>query len=91
MDLNNPKVVNDTAGHSAGDELLLSFAGLLNEVVGNDGRAYRQGGDEFAVLYRQDAQEFARRLEEKLRFIICPALSRSVMQSDTADSVTGIL
>lgn len=66
-DLNNLKVVNDTVGHSAGDELLLSFAGLLNEVVGNDGRAYRQGGDEFAVLYRQDAQEFVRRLEQKCK------------------------
>lgn len=74
-DLNNLKVVNDTIGHSAGDELLMSFAGLLNDVVGNDGRAYRQGGDEFAVLYRRDAQEFVRQLEEKCN--ICN-LSRSV-------------
>lgn len=66
-DLNNLKVVNDTIGHSAGDELLMSFAGLLNDAVGNDGRAYRQGGDEFAVLYRRDAQEFVRELEEKCK------------------------
>lgn len=74
-DLNNLKVVNDTIGHSAGDELLMSFAGLLNEVVGNEGRVYRQGGDEFAVLYRQDAQEFVQRLEQKCK--VCN-LSRMV-------------
>lgn len=66
-DLNNLKVVNDTIGHSAGDELLQGFAGLLEQVVGNNGRAYRQGGDEFAVLYRQDAQEFLRELAGKCK------------------------
>lgn len=66
-DLNNLKIVNDNIGHSAGDELLMSFAGLLNDVVGNDGRAYRQGGDEFAVLYRRDAQEFVQELEQKCK------------------------
>lgn len=74
-DLNNLKVVNDSIGHSAGDELLMSFAGLLNDAVGNDGRAYRQGGDEFAVLYRRDAQEFVRELEQKCKIY---NLSRSV-------------
>lgn len=71
-DLNNLKVVNDTIGHSAGDELLQSFAALLESVVGNEGRAYRQGGDEFAVLYRQDAGELVRKLAEK-----CRSLNRS--------------
>ncbi|MCM1045038.1 MAG: GGDEF domain-containing protein [Candidatus Gastranaerophilales bacterium] len=66
-DLNNLKVVNDTMGHSAGDELLQSFASLLENTVGNEGRAYRQGGDEFAVLYKRDAQEFVRKLEQKCK------------------------
>lgn len=66
-DLNNLKVVNDTIGHSAGDELLQGFARLLEQVAGNDGRAYRQGGDEFVILYRQDAQAFVQKLAEKCR------------------------
>lgn len=66
-DLNNLKVVNDTIGHSAGDELLQSFARLLDNTVGNEGSAYRQGGDEFAVLYKRDAQEFMRKLEQKCK------------------------
>mgnify|MGYP002510309506 CR=1 FL=1 len=66
-DLNDLKLVNDTIGHSAGDKLLQGFAGLLVDAVGKDGRAYRQGGDEFAVLYRKDAEQFYRRLERRCR------------------------
>lgn len=66
-DLNGLKLVNDTIGHSAGDRLLQGFAHLLTEAVGEDGRAYRQGGDEFAVLYGKDPQILLRNLEEYCR------------------------
>ena len=66
-DLNGLKRVNDTMGHSAGDKLLQDFACLLAEAVGDDGRAYRQGGDEFAVLYDKEAQTLIRELEKKCR------------------------
>lgn len=64
-DLNDLKIVNDTIGHSAGDELLQSFARLLTDAVGDAGRVYRQGGDEFAVLYSGDAGQLLSRLEEQ--------------------------
>lgn len=66
-DLNGLKLVNDTIGHSAGDKLLQGFARLLADAVGEDGRAYRQGGDEFAVLYDKDPQAFIRELERRCR------------------------
>ncbi len=66
-DLNDLKLTNDTIGHSAGDRLLQGFACLLADAVGEDGRAYRQGGDEFAVLYGKDAGEFMKKLEERCR------------------------
>lgn len=71
-DLNDLKLVNDTIGHSAGDQLLQGFARLLSDAVGDDGKAYRQGGDEFAVLYKKDsqsfdAQSFIQDLEERRR------------------------
>lgn len=66
-DLNNLKLVNDTLGHSAGDKLLQGFARLLADAVGEEGRAYRQGGDEFAVLYDRDAQAFMQELEKRCR------------------------
>ena len=64
-DLNNLKIVNDNIGHSAGDKLLQGFARLLADTVGENGRVYRQGGDEFAILYKgEDAAQLIRELEE---------------------------
>lgn len=64
-DLNGLKFVNDTIGHSAGDKMLQGFAHLLVDAVGEDGRAYRQGGDEFAVLYNKDPLDFMYNLEKR--------------------------
>lgn len=64
-DLNDLKIVNDTVGHSAGDKLLQSFARLLSDTVGDDGKVYRQGGDEFAVLYHGDVSQFLLELERQ--------------------------
>jgi diguanylate cyclase (GGDEF)-like protein len=50
FDLNGFKHYNDTFGHPAGDELLKRLGGALRDSVGEDGTAYRIGGDEFCVL-----------------------------------------
>lgn len=58
FDLNNLKTVNDTRGHSAGDQLILSFARLLRRVIPEKHFVGRYGGDEFmAVIYHTDRQE----------------------------------
>ena len=52
FDLNNLKTVNDTMGHSAGDQLILNFAKLLCSVIPEKDFVGRYGGDEFiAVIY----------------------------------------
>lgn len=66
-DLNDLKIVNDTAGHSVGDKLLQGFAGMLAGAAGENGKAYRQGGDEFAVLYEKEAEMFVRELAQHCR------------------------
>jgi diguanylate cyclase (GGDEF)-like protein len=50
FDLNGFKGYNDTCGHPAGDELLAELGGRLRAVIGDDGFAYRVGGDEFCVV-----------------------------------------
>jgi diguanylate cyclase (GGDEF)-like protein len=58
FDLNGFKHYNDTFGHPAGDELLVRFGAALRNAVGEDGDAYRIGGDEFCVLLTCDRDRF---------------------------------
>ena len=50
LDLNGFKRYNDTFGHAAGDALLARIGRRLRAATGEDGFAYRVGGDEFCVL-----------------------------------------
>lgn len=52
FDLDGFKGYNDHAGHAAGDALLARLGARLADAVGDDGVAYRLGGDEFCVLSR---------------------------------------
>jgi two-component system cell cycle response regulator len=50
FDLDGFKGYNDTFGHGAGDNLLIQVADSLTAALGDRGRAYRLGGDEFCAL-----------------------------------------
>jgi diguanylate cyclase (GGDEF)-like protein len=53
LDLDGFKAYNDTFGHPAGDSLLERLGARLRDAVQADGTAYRLGGDEFCVLWRE--------------------------------------
>ena len=50
MDVNGLKTANDTYGHLAGDELIIEAAKCMQTALGELGKAYRIGGDEFVAL-----------------------------------------
>ena len=72
LDVDNFKNVNDTLGHSAGDELLHAMAGVLVQCLRKADTAARLGGDEFGVLVEEladpdDAVTLAERILEATR------------------------
>ena len=68
FDLNNLKTVNDTMGHSAGDQLILNFAKLLCSVIPEKDFVGRYGGDEFiAVIYYTSEAEIKEILKSLYR------------------------
>ena len=63
-DVNGLKHVNDTLGHSAGDEMLSGATSCMMEGFGPYGSVYRIGGDEFAALIHADKETFTEIMEK---------------------------
>jgi len=67
LDLDQFKIVNDTCGHVAGDELLRQLAGLLQKSVRDSDVIARLGGDEIGILIKYCELDMARRIADEIR------------------------
>ena len=89
LDLDAFKSVNDTLGHSAGDEVLKIVATRLRSVVRKEDTVARLGGDEFAVVLQDTSSIRARKVAAR----IVSALAVPVLVDDmevTAGASVGI-
>ncbi len=67
LDLDQFKLVNDTCGHAAGDELLRHICALLQSGLRENDTPARLGGDEFGILLENCSPEAAEKIAEGLR------------------------
>ncbi|MEG4210604.1 EAL domain-containing protein [Microcoleus sp. S13_B4] len=70
LDLDQFKVVNDTVGHIAGDELLRQITGLIQQGVRANDMLARLGGDEFGILLTQCSLSQATQIAENLKDLV---------------------
>lgn len=66
IDLDQFKIVNDTCGHKAGDQLLLQVSNSLKSVCRDEDTLSRLGGDEFGILIKNCSEEEAESIAKRL-------------------------
>ncbi|HFC03672.1 MAG TPA: EAL domain-containing protein [Nitratifractor salsuginis] len=76
LDLNQFKPINDTLGHTFGDEVLKEVAALLSSLIPEEAQVFRHGGDEFVILHpyccrteeeaRETGARFAKEIDRAL-------------------------
>ena len=67
FDLDNLRLVNDTFGHDAGDEVIVRFAELIDDILPINAVATRLTGDDFVILLTHSKVEDALKLVELLQ------------------------
>ncbi|GMQ77442.1 MAG: hypothetical protein BMS9Abin01_2790 [Gammaproteobacteria bacterium] len=86
LDLDQFKIINDSSGHIAGDELLRQLAEVLKAKVRKSDLLARLGGDEFAVLVEHCTLQDAERVADVLR----KAISEYRFQWDGKSFAVGV-
>ncbi|WP_410769345.1 GGDEF domain-containing protein [Fontibacillus sp. BL9] len=85
LDLDGFKVINDTYGHAAGDELLKEVSRDLKQITNKNQLAFRMGGDEFLFIMKNcDPNQV-----EILAGLILKKISRPYYIQDRDISITG--
>ncbi len=102
VDLDNFKSINDTLGHSEGDNLLLEFSRRLRKAVRADDTVSRLGGDEFTIILEDiDHEDEATRVANEIirqcgrpyrlqsrELYVTPSIGIAMFPQDGADAQT---
>ncbi|WP_194435551.1 diguanylate cyclase domain-containing protein [Vibrio fluminensis] len=97
FDLDNFKYINDKYGHQRGDEELIEFATLTEEIVANKGHISRWGGEEFLVLLPECDLDEAKTVAQSLQKTfsgsdqVCSTASFGVVDNQCANSFSSVV
>lgn len=67
LDIDNFKRINDTYGHSLGDDVIHTLAEIIKNNIGSDDYAARYGGEEFAIIFTDKDKHAAFEMIEVIR------------------------
>lgn len=67
LDMNGLKTINDTGGHSAGDEALITLALCFSRAVKRNQSVFRVGGDEFVIVCRKVSERDVTQLIQRIK------------------------
>lgn len=87
IDLDRFKIVNDTFGHEAGDQMLVGVARRLEEATRTGDIVARLGGDEFAFVCSLGDEDDAAEVGERLSSVVHGSISVAGRTLDVAGSV----
>ncbi|XOV78669.1 MAG: diguanylate cyclase [Aestuariibacter sp.] len=91
IDLDYFKLVNDSYGHSTGDEVLMRVASILKKEIRESDLAARWGGEEFALLLSETDIQGAVNLAEQLRQAIAAQKFNANKQSFSVTASFGVV
>ena len=95
LDMNGLKAINDTGGHSAGDEALITLAVCFTRALRRGQSGYRVGGDEFVIVCRKTSRSEVIQLAERIKHTVAETqYSCSIgysYRSDAAKSIDVLL
>lgn len=80
FDIDRFKEINDTYGHVTGDKVLVETAKLLKSSVRSSDLAFRQGGDEFAVILYDAKIDIVKKIIERIKTAFAQALVDTKIQ-----------
>jgi diguanylate cyclase (GGDEF)-like protein len=88
VDIDNLKVVNDSLGHSRGDEVLIEVGRRIGSVLRPSDTVARLGGDEFAVLLEELAEPAAAtRVAERILLVLSSPVTVGGAELDIGASI----